>query len=931
MLFRSWLTFAIVIGVVQGVLAVLAVLQHGAVYSDLMRQRIAVISQTTATAYQPILELGLPISMIRNGNEFVARALEMDADIIAVHALEPSGTVVHSTADPPPARVAPQVLERMRYATGNAFSLETEREIASGWILRDEGGAPAAAVVVDYPKDRFAAASAAVLRSTLTAAAVIWLVFAALSYPLLAMLLRGPRRAIRWLDDLAAKPPDPSKADSRSIFDTEIALLETRLDDAARCHDEATRALAAVPATGNPAGAAAVGPSRQAVEPTRSLAHILATRLAPAAAAVIVASALSLGFVILQSENRSIEPELAARTHLIGEVVSHNVERAVAAGAPLDQLVGAEHYFGDMLQHLPSVAYIAVATGGIVMEAGERIDPYLAPPRQRKGVRSHPVMQDGEELAYVVIDIDQAVIAKRFRDVFLDMLVVILVTVMIAYEIMVLLTSRSLTAGLDRLQRLASLQAAGDFSRTLAARGRGRIASLTRTLASRAEDLYGAFERARAAAGEAGSAALGALGRRYGLGEGAPKPLRFSQFTDIRLALFLFAAADELPLAFLPLYTRQSVNLWPWLDETLVMSLPLAGYLLTILFASPFARTLSRRLGVRRLFVVAAIPLVGAHLGLYLAGTAQEIMLWRAVSGAGYALITLACNDYVLDNAPPGQRDSTLGVFTLVLYGGIFSGVALGGVLADRLGQANVFLLSAAMVAASVVLSVAFIAPEGTRESAGGRPAERFSLRKIFAPLGDARFAAVSMGISIPAGVVMQAFICYLVAITLDARGYSTADTGRALMLYFLSVVAAGPVGGRLALHGVPVSLVAFGGAAAAGVSLAAFSVLRGDVVLIAVMAFTGLGFGLVRGAQVSMAMRLAEEGLAHLGSVAVLGALRTLERLGSVVGLLVVATVAGTAGYAAATGVLAVWALAGAVAFLSIYAIRYLTSGASR
>lgn len=50
MLFRSWLTFTIVIAVVQGVLALLAVLQHDSILSDLLRQRIAVIAQTTAAS-----------------------------------------------------------------------------------------------------------------------------------------------------------------------------------------------------------------------------------------------------------------------------------------------------------------------------------------------------------------------------------------------------------------------------------------------------------------------------------------------------------------------------------------------------------------------------------------------------------------------------------------------------------------------------------------------------------------------------------------------------------------------------------------------------------------------------------------------------------------------------------------------------------------
>ena len=66
---------------------------------------------------------------------------------------------------------------------------------------------------------------------------------------------------------------------------------------------------------------------------------------------------------------------------------------------------------------------------------------------------------------------------------------VTLVTVLLAYEIMLLITSRSLTAGLDRLQRLAAMQAAGDFSRRVATGTRGAVNGVTRALVERTETL----------------------------------------------------------------------------------------------------------------------------------------------------------------------------------------------------------------------------------------------------------------------------------------------------------------------------------------------------------------------------------------------------------------------------------------------------------
>lgn len=932
MLFRSWLTFTIVIAVVQGVLALLAVLQHDAILSELLRQRIAVIAQTTAAPYRPILSLGLPISMLRNGDAIVARALEMDREITAVHTFNPSGVIVHSTQDPHPQSVAPALVRLMQFATGPVWGTETDAEIVSGRNLFASGSDAIGAIVVTYPTDRLVAASRSIVDETLKTAILIWVGFSAVAYFLLRTVLAAPRRVIASLETIspsetggqegAAEAVSAGHRDvDRGMLGSEVLRLKDNLGQAARRHDEALRTLGGRAGTDDnakPAGttgdnADTPAEAGRAADPSRSLARALAMRLAPPAAAVIAISALILGVVILQQVNRSIEPELAARTNLVGVIVSENVQRAVAAGAPLDKLVGAENYFGDMLTQLPEVAYVAVATGRIVLEAGERIDPYLAPPRQRKDVRSHPIMLGGEEIAYVVIDIDPAFIAKRFRDVFLDMSVVILVTILIAFEIMILLTSRTLTAGLDRLQRLAAMQAAGDFSRTASGEIGGAIGGLTRMLSSRAESLHEVAAHSVSTFGDAGRSNLERARARYGLSGGQPEPLRMTYFTDIRLALFLFAAADELPLAFLPIYTRAADNIWPWLNQSVLISLPLAGYLLAIVCVSPFARALTQRFGVRTLFLAAGLPMIGAYLGLYVAETAQEIVLWRTMTGIGYAIVTLACQDYVLDTAPPRQRDRTLGVFTLVLFGGVFAGVALGGVLADRLGQRNVFLLSATLIAVSAGLSAWLIAPGAARDLGSS---ERFSLSKIVAPLRNVQFAAIALGASIPSGVVMQAFVSYLVALTLDSIGASTADIGRALMLFFIGIIAVGPLGGRLAEAGIPVRLLALAGAVLSGVALASFVLWPITAVLIVALALSGIGFGLVRGAQVSLVMTIAETELARLGTVAVLGSLRTLERIGSVLGLLLVASVAGAAGYTAAIGTIAIWTLAGAVFF---------------
>ncbi|HEX6144763.1 MAG TPA: MFS transporter [Geminicoccaceae bacterium] len=799
-------------------------------------------------------------------------------------------------------------------------------------------------MLVAYPKDEFQRATTAMAIRAGRLAALLWAVLSAIAYAVLRFLMAGPVRRLEQLEALAAGGDAAPAATAGEATQTRAGLrllgdeldqLETNLREAGLTYTAAVAALTPLTGTGG-------GGTRRAAEavdgagqsgsvlveqaPGGSLARTIVRRLAPLAALLIIAGALILGAITVRDVNRSVEPELAARTSLIGTVVSENVQRAVRAGVPLDHLVGAEQFFGAMLARLPEVAYIAVATGRIVLEAGDRIDPYLAPPRARKEVRSHPIMHEGEEIAYVIIDIDPAFITDRFLEVFLDLGVVILVTVLIAFEVMILLTSRSLTAALDRLQRIAALQAAGDFSKRVPGTARRGVDRIVARLGERSESLNALFATAWARAATAPDAerrrlTLEAVAARFRLSLEGPALLRFPYFTDIRLALFLFAAADQLPLSFLPLYTRAAENPWAGLDESVVISLPLAGYLLAILLASPFVRPLTAQFGHRRLLLLAALPTLAAHIGLYLASGVPEIVLYRTLTGLGYAIATLACQDYVLDIVPRDQRDRSLGMFSTVLFGGIFCGTALGGVLADRIGQPAVFLVSGGLIVASAALIARFLSP---LDAGAGRTAARYGLPTIWAPLRDRTFAALVLGIAIPAGVLLQAFVAYLVALTLDDLDASTADIGRTLMLYFLAIALVGPLAGRAAEAWAPVSAIASTGAFLSGASLLPAAFWPSQLTLAGAVLGAGIGHGMTRGAQVSMAMAIAETGLARLGPNAVLGVLRTLERAGSIVGLLPIALLAGVAGYPDATLAVAVWVLAGA----ALYTLATLNLG---
>jgi predicted MFS family arabinose efflux permease len=699
----------------------------------------------------------------------------------------------------------------------------------------------------------------------------------------------------------------------------DMETLEDRLNEATESYARARAILGEVDDAPGAPRSTEVGAVVMTSVPETSLARLIARKLMPWAGLLIVGSALALGMLTIRTVSGSIEAEIANRTTLMGTVINQNIQRAVSAGVPLGKLVGAEQYFGNFLKEFPEVAYIGVATGRIILEAGERQENIYGPRRSSKDVVAYPINSGGEQSGYIIIDVDTGYITSEFENVLLDLGVVALVAILLAFEVLVVMMSVSLTAPFNRLQHLVTLQAAGDFSKRIESRGRHAVDLIGAFLSERAEALHRGFARSGGRvsrdAGDGRSRTLEELRSRYGLSMQRPKLMVFSYLNDIRLPLFFIAAASQLPLAFFPLFTRAADNPLTWLDLGVVISLPIAGYQLAILAGSPYARPLADRFGYRGLMLLVAVPTIVAYIGLYFATNVIEIVLFRTVSGFGYAIIMLACQDYVLDVVPKRQRSRSLGIYSGVLFAGIFCGTAMGGVLADRLGQDTVFLVSAALVLLAGLLVFRLIPGRRAQPPAERAPAGKSSV-SIWAPLGNLPFAALVLGIAIPANVIFQAFVAYLAALYLNDLGASPADIGRTLMVFFLMIALMGPATARVTDGRFDPALMAVAGGVLSGVALLAGAVWGTQLGILVAVWGAGIGHGMIRGPQVSAALSIAESDLRHLGSNAVLGSLRTLERGGSIIGLVLIALLSSHIGYPAAIAAIGVWAIAGAVAY---------------
>ncbi len=937
MLNRSWIAFVTVLALVLAIMCILSVLQYRAIQTKLLQDRLAVIATTVAGPLQSVINFGLPISTLRNADEILARAKAIDPIAGEIRVFHQTGIVVHASEGAESGNVSRDVMFQQATAGADRWVASSDGQLSAGLTLRNATGNPVGGILVSTDEAGAKAVAKQITSDFTLASIAVWIVFSGVGFLVLRQRLGGLHRSLEHLKTLAnrqelEKPQElanfPSAVIPNGILADEIEGLEQQLAQAAQSFDAVEFQFSELISEEHLADVNQDNVTRLpgdvlARNSGGRLALAVARHLTPWAAVTVFAAVLVLGVFVHRTVTASFTPELAARTELIGAVANQNIQHAIDAGVPLENLVGAEDYFDDLLINFPEISYFGIATGRIVFEAGNRQEKLFAPRQSRKDVPAFPIYADNNQVGYILVEASPDYFVNEFREILMDFGVVLLVVLLLTFQVVTLLISRAITAPFVQLQYLAGLQAAGDFSKILVVSGKSAVDTLSQNLSDRAQLLYLKMQQLNASnLTEAGSKRLSNLRACHNLLGEQPTRLRFAYLNDLRLPLFLFTAADELPLAFFPLYTRAAQNPLTWLDPGVVIALPLAGYLIAIVLGSPFARPLAGRLGYRKLLLMALVPTALAHIGLYFSTTTLEIILYRTFAGFGYAIVTLACQDYVLDAVAPEERPRTLATFTGAAYSGILAGTALGGVLADRLGQSEVFVISAALVLLSAVFIVRLL-PGVQVATLAGREEKSALFPPIWKPLSNIRFFALVMGIAVPANIVLQAFVSFLVALQLHDLGASAAETGRILMIYFISIVFAGPFPALLIRRGIPAVWVLLAGAFVAALCMMWVAFAPGVWSMLLAVLGAGIGNGLIRDTQFTIAMEIAEENPQNNGSDMILGALRTIERLSSVIGLILFALLASIAGYTVATAGMIMLLLFGALLFAAVN-LRY-------
>lgn len=377
----------------------------------------------------------------------------------------------------------------------------------------------------------------------------------------------------------------------------------------------------------------------------------------------------------------------------------------------------------------------------------------------------------------------------------------------------------------------------------------------------------------------------------------------------IRPLAFFYFIASSMAVSYIPLIMKELYQpLWG-LPKEVVLGLPISVELLCISLSIIVTGHIIERRGWRFSFYNG---LVFMGLGLLLSGLAWNgliFILARGLTGIGYGFSWMAMRWLSTSASKPEEKTRGLSAYNAGIYAGFNCGIAIGAMMADRIGFSRVFFI--ALLALLIVVYFAF-RYIGRVESPQEEIIPEVNRSSTWAFLLDPAVIFFFLLITVPVAVCSM-FMDYFFPLFGAGAGLSTSDIGRGFLIYGLCIVYLGPWLGSFVeqrLNPWKASLLA---AFMTFAALGLFAWKGGIVMALAVILIMGLAdsFGIVAQNNYFLSLPAARQ----VGESKALSYYSTVRRLGQMTGPFIFGLLA-VLGASHSVGIIAVACMASLLVF---------------
>ena len=649
--------------------------------------------------------------------------------------------------------------------------------------------------------------------------------------------------------------------------------------------------------------------------PARSERNIfrgVVLRLAALTAVLLLLSQGVVSFLLATTFEESLLPDIHRKAEVAGELAAGQIAYALSLGIPLDSLVDMDVFLRGVLERNPDFTYLGV------LDTNDRVlystDDAAAPVMGEDQSLMLPITVQDELVALLRVGVHEGAIRSELAELRLDIGTVFLATLLVGIELLVAFVVVRVSGPIQLADRLIVLSAKGDFLRRIGLRNKDEIGDFAGAYNDAVHRVNSEFAMLTEEAEDARAVQLDrtvqqrirdvvtALGKRFRFTlPGSEETIVPRSPMDVRIPLFLFMLAQELSRPFLPLFFDQLYTPLGRMSQELTIGLPITTFMVMVLIAIPVGGALSDRVAPRAMFVMGIVPSVVGHVGAALSGSIVEVLAWWTLAGLGYGMIFISAQAYVAHHTAQSSRAVGMSGFLGAVFAAFVCGPAIGGILADRLGYQQTLLVAAGLALFSAGAALVTVDPGTGRGAIAGfrrRRADR-SWRRL---LVQRDFVVLTLFSALPTKLVLGGLFFYLVPLFLADLGNPQSNVGRIMMVFGIACVAVTPLAARRSDRlERPHALIALGGLVVGlGCLLPALAGSTGG--LLASVALMGGGYALVTAPQLAAIQKIAERGRQFgVGPGVIVGSFRTLERVGTAAGAVVVGAVVTFVGYAEA------------------------------
>jgi len=657
----------------------------------------------------------------------------------------------------------------------------------------------------------------------------------------------------------------------------------------------------------------------------------------------------TLTFFSYQTTNlfiNAMRPDFEAKAVLVSDTIKAQFQRASDLNFDIADMRDLSRFLDDAIDNHPEVVYAVVTIpANRSLQASNK---FAKDPRISSELRTHILAKKtaersqsfgnvvdvttalpklGPNDALLHVGVDEKYIQTRLLEIKIDLFITLFVAVVITLEVLFFVVLLTLDRQSQTIRDFLDSVKAGIFPRVRT--GNEASSPLARSLQhsiGMVNDRYRALLQQGAAANLTTEPRrmlrklIGSIDEKFQFSS-----MRKSMEGDatvikaIRLPMFIFFFCTDLSRPFWPNFVGGFPPPMAGMDPSLLMALPMAMWALTMMLVTPFGPRLVQVLGVRKSLLAGMVPAAVGTLMCAFATGYMELVIWRCVTAAGFGIVSVTGILYVTMAAQSGRSARSAAVFIGAQTAAGVCGTAMGGILADRLGYSGTLFVSAALIACNCLLVARIISSASPARVSGGENEDEGSLASYAKVLRSLSFVSFIPLAALPPRIVLTGFLLFMTPVVLHNLEYSDAAVGRFMMCYFISNLLFTPLVARvLDRFNCHRSLLLVGSALMGGaVLLFSWSTLVSS--LVASMVLLGLGMSLTTTSLISIIPVQFVRECATEGQGTVTSLLRVVERIGSILGPLLVALLIKSFGFSEGAMILGL-TLAAIAACLAVY-----------